>query len=279
MKIFDINNKEKFNFSCIYLWTNLINNKKYVGQAQNFYGRMQDYFSGQESNRVIGKAILKYGIENFEITILEKEIALDSLNEHEQYWMDYYQCFVPNGYNVCHIAGNTLGYKHTEEDKEKMSQIAKQRFIEHPELIKKGKDNHMYGKHLSEETKQKMSKSRIGNQNAKGKRWKLNDEQKERRRQTALGNKYCLGRELTAYHRQRIIESNKNRVLSKETIKKMSESHKGKATKKVRCVETGTIFDSVSEAAAFVGKYISGVIACCKGKQKTCGGYHWEYVK
>lgn len=110
MKIFDIDNKEKFNFSCIYLWTNLINNKKYVGQAQNFYGRMQDYFSGQENDRVIGKAILKYGIENFEITILEKEIALDSLNECEQYWMDYYQCFVPNGYNVCHIAGNTLGY-------------------------------------------------------------------------------------------------------------------------------------------------------------------------
>lgn len=65
----------------------------------------------------------------------------------------------------------------------------------------------------------------------------------------------------------------------KKQLKKMSESHKGKATKKVRCVETGAIFDSVSEAAAFVGKYISGVIACCKGKQKTCGGYHWEYVK
>lgn len=137
----------------------------------------------------------------------------------------------------------------------------------------------MYGKHHSQETRQKMSNSRKGNQNAKGKHWKLNDEQKERRRQTALGNKYCLGRELTDYHRQRIIESNKNRVLSEETIKKMSESHKGKATKKVRCVETGVVFDSVTEAAMFVDKNISNIIACCKGKQKTCGGYHWEYVK
>ena len=42
------------------------------------------------------------------------------------------------------------------------------RFKEHPELIKKGKDNNMYGKHHSKETKRKMSESRMGNQNAKG---------------------------------------------------------------------------------------------------------------
>lgn len=278
MKIFDVNDKDKFSFNCIYLWTNLINDKKYVGQAQNFYNRMQDYLHGKDKDRVIGKAILKYGIENFEITILEQQFALDKLNEREQYWMDYYQCFVPNGYNVCHTAGNTLGYHHTYEDKEKMSKIAKQRFVNHPELIKKGKDSPMYGRHLSEETKRKMSNSRKGNQNAKGKRWKLNAQQRERRRQTALGNTYCLGRKLTAYHRQRIIESNKTRVLSEDTIKKMSESHKGKATKKVRCIETDMIFNSISEAAIFVGKSITGIIACCKGKQKTCAGYHWEYV-
>lgn len=59
----------------------------------------------------------------------------------------------------------------------------------------------------------------------------------------------------------------------------MSESHKGKTTKKVRCVESDIIFNSVSEASTFVGKNISGIIACFKGKQKTCGGYHWEYIK
>ena len=28
MKLYEINNTKKYKFSCIYLWTNLINNKK-----------------------------------------------------------------------------------------------------------------------------------------------------------------------------------------------------------------------------------------------------------
>ena len=278
MKIEEINNKAEFSFSAIYLWTNLINNKKYVGQAQNFYDRMQDYASGQEDDRVIGKAMLKYGIENFEVTVLEKEIQADKLNEYEQYWMDYYQCFVPNGYNVCRFAGNTKGYQHTEEDKEKMSQIAKQRFKGHPELIKRGTDNHMYGKHHSEETKQKMSESRMGNQNAKGCTWKMKQETKDKISASLKGKQNCLGRKLSQETKNKIAESNRNKIVSEETRRKISEANKGKTAKPVRCIETGVIFNSVSEAGEFIGRCISGIIACCAGRQDTCGGYHWEYV-
>lgn len=278
MKIEEINSKADFSFSAIYLWTNLINNKKYVGQAQNFYERMQDYTSGQEDDRVIGKAILKYGIENFEVTILEKEIQTDRLNEHEQYWMNYYQCFVPNGYNVCHIAGNTTGYRHTEEDKSRMSEIAKQRFKEHPELIKKGKDNNMYGKHHSQETKRKMSESRMGNQNAKGCTWKMKQETKDKISASLKGKQNCLGRKLSQETRNKIAKANRNKIVSEETKKKISKANKGKATKPVRCVETGVVFNSVSEAGEFIGRSVSGIVACCAGKQNTCGSYHWEYV-
>ena len=45
---------------------------------------------------------------------------------------------------------------------------------------------------------------------------------------------------------------------------------------KVRCVETGEIFPSFVDAAKFVNKHKSGISACIRGKQKTCGGYHWE---
>ena len=49
--------------------------------------------------------------------------------------------------------------------------------------------------------------------------------------------------------------------------------------KKVRCVETGEIFDSQHDVALFLGhKSDSNISNCLNGKQKTCGGYHWERV-
>lgn len=51
-------------------------------------------------------------------------------------------------------------------------------------------------------------------------------------------------------------------------------------SKKVICVETGEIFNSILEASRSVGKKSSSLIsACCRGKSKTAYGYHWEYYK
>lgn len=49
------------------------------------------------------------------------------------------------------------------------------------------------------------------------------------------------------------------------------------SSKRVLCVETKQIFNSAAEAMDFIG--IRGVDACCRGKQKTAGGYHWKYVE
>ena len=83
MKIEDINKEDTF--SCIYLWRNLINYKVYVGQAQNFYRRMTEYIKGNEDERLIGRAINKYGLDNFEIIILEKDLPFEKLAEREMY--------------------------------------------------------------------------------------------------------------------------------------------------------------------------------------------------
>ena len=48
-------------------------------------------------------------------------------------------------------------------------------------------------------------------------------------------------------------------------------------SKKVICLETKQVFDSIQEANAWA-KVKTGVADCCKGKQKTAGGYHWQYV-
>ena len=52
--------------------------------------------------------------------------------------------------------------------------------------------------------------------------------------------------------------------------------------KKVRCIETGQVFDSIVEAATWLGLSYKGAVgnigACCKGTWKTAYGYSWEYV-
>ena len=71
MNIKDINSKKSYDFSCIYLWTNLVNGKHYVGQTQNFYSRMCQY-NKTHGNKYLKNAISKYTLENFEIEVLEK---------------------------------------------------------------------------------------------------------------------------------------------------------------------------------------------------------------
>lgn len=81
-------------FSCIYLWTNEINGKHYVGQTQCFYNRMMDYKNGK-ATPYLNNAMKKYGIENFSIEIIEK-CCIEALDEREQYWMDYYESYIPS---------------------------------------------------------------------------------------------------------------------------------------------------------------------------------------
>ena len=52
---------------------------------------------------------------------------------------------------------------------------------------------------------------------------------------------------------------------------------KNPRARKVRCIETGQVFDSIKEAQEWLGK--GNIRACCKGRSKTAGGYHWEYVE
>ncbi len=49
---------------------------------------------------------------------------------------------------------------------------------------------------------------------------------------------------------------------------------------KVRCIETGQIFESQKAVAEFLNhKSTSNISQHLNGKQKTCGGYHWEKIE
>ena len=49
-------------------------------------------------------------------------------------------------------------------------------------------------------------------------------------------------------------------------------------TRKVLCVETKEVFNSIKEASEKYGLWTTLIFKCCKGTQKTTGGYHWEYA-
>lgn len=57
--------------------------------------------------------------------------------------------------------------------------------------------------------------------------------------------------------------------------KRSAEKH----CKRVRCIETNIIYESLRSAADQTGVDISSISRCCNGKRKTCGGFHWEFIE
>ena len=79
----------------IYITTNLINGKQYIGQHQ---GYSNDKYLGSGVNLI--KAIKKYGKENFKREILEF-CKKEELDLKEQYWIKYYNAYEnENFYNL-----------------------------------------------------------------------------------------------------------------------------------------------------------------------------------
>ena len=118
----------------IYKWTNKKNCKKYVGQTIHPRKRYLQHLRGERADsQIIDRAILKYGPENFDYTVLltihadtreelrrlldEAEIASIRLEQ------SYYKTGL--GYNMT-LGGMTRGsYTHTDETKIKLSRLKK----------------------------------------------------------------------------------------------------------------------------------------------------------
>jgi group I intron endonuclease len=96
--------------SGIYLITNKINGKKYIGQSLNIEQRWRTYRAHRArktSCRLISKAIQKYGIENFDFSIIEivdqdNLFITTILNEREKFWIKELNTIVDHkkGYNL-----------------------------------------------------------------------------------------------------------------------------------------------------------------------------------
>ena len=80
--------------------------------------------------------------------------------------------------------------------------------------------------------------------------------------------------------KRKLSEKNKGQVFSEERNKKVSASTfggKNHRARKVKCIETGEIFEYILKA---VKKYpkASKIAEVCNGTRKTAGGLHWEWA-
>lgn len=117
-------------FSSVYVITNSLNNKKYVGQSVNvekrWYTHKNNSKKSELSNIYLYNSMNKYGIENFKFEVIEKDILISDVNEREMYWIKELNTLKPNGYNLTEGGEGTKGYIMSEKTKSLISEKRKE---------------------------------------------------------------------------------------------------------------------------------------------------------
>lgn len=232
----------------IYRIVNKLNGKSYVGSAVNITRRWGEHRSMLRHNKHhsphLQNAWNKYGEESFEFDLILEIKEKENLIPWEQIWLDV----LNPEYNVCKVAGSTLGRKHSTETKLKIGAAGK-------------------GKAHSEQTKAKISAI------LKGKSKIFSDEHKSKIGAAQKGNTKALGYKHSEEARAKMSAAQKGKVLSEETKAKMRVA---KQTKVRATREDGLIiyFDSFKDAdsSGFIRQNIR--IAIKKGRKYK--GFLWE---
>lgn len=161
-------------YGYIYITTNLINGKKYIGQHKS--PSFDKSYKG--SGKIIKYAFEKYGWDNFKTEILEECTSEESLNQRERFWIKEYNATEsPEFYN---LSNGGAGFGGLSGDKNPAKREDVQQKMRGPRPSMMGKNNPNYGglseiniKHLKES--RKRNKTFVGDKNPMyGKRGKAN---------------------------------------------------------------------------------------------------------
>ena len=219
--------------SGIYKIENLVNGYNYIGSAKNLSNRWgnhrRDLIRGIHTNKHLQNAWKLYGQNNFRFVVIE-ECEVHNLLEREQFFIDT----VKPEYNICAIAGNSTGIKHTDAARRNMS-------IAHKNQISWNK-----GKKLSEETKAKMSIAHKGKPPSLATRqavslanrgkiaWNRGKKTPENTRKKLSIS--LVGHKISEETRRKISASLMGHTVTTITRKKLSINHKGGRLSHVACL-------------------------------------------
>ena len=206
--------------------------KIYIGQSVNIKKRWNQYQNIQKTGmgRHIYNSLKKYSPKNHIFEIIE-ECLIEQLNEREIYWIDFYNS-LNEGMNL-NNGGGSNG-KHTEETKNIIRLKAT-------------------GRKLSQEVKQKISQSK-------------------------MGNKYNLGRIHSEEVKQSLQYKNRKKgEITPERNKKIKE----KLQKPIIQYDLKNNFIkewvSQTEASQILNINQPSISNCLKNLSKTSGGFIWKF--
>ena len=171
-------------FGVVYLILNKVNGKPYVGQTTRpLDRRFLEHATCKKT--IIGKAIQKYGRENFYCGVIKTCASKTEMDTWEKFLIILLKTKVPYGYNITDGGEGTIGYICTDETRAKKSAALKGRpkSAEHRANLsvaqkgrplaattcanmseaQRGEKNHNYGRPLPSETCSKIAAANRGN--------------------------------------------------------------------------------------------------------------------
>lgn len=230
---------------------------------------------GYDYNLHFSNAIKKYGWDNFLHDVLFEGLTKEEAEQKEIELIAHYDSTNPKkGYNHS-LGGNSLG-KHSEKTKQLISQKNK-------------------GKIRDEEFKKKLSEAHLGKPKSESMRHKLSEyhsipvvciETKEVYKSATIAGKElgidnstisacCRGvaKEAGGFHWMLADE------YTEEKANEVLEKTKNNNHRRVICVDTQKVYDTIRDAAKDVGVNDSEISACCRGINISAGQKRWLYLE
>jgi len=226
--------------SCgIYKIENKINHMIYIGQSIDIENRFSQHRTNK-NDYDIHVALREFGIDNFTFDIIEL-CNENKLNEREIYWISYYKCQKPNGYNC--TPGGTGWNPAVEASKIKVGQYDLEgNFIKEFESISEAERQTKAG-HISDVLDKENKKS---------------------------GESMWLSLKNREFFPVKINKWEDHRSQRKQAIYQLDKNTE----------EIIAEFDSAKDAAMALGLTSSThIVGVLNGKRKTCGGYKWRRKK
>lgn len=250
-------------FGIIYCATNKVNGKRYVGQTGATLNKRKSRHK-QDSvkrNNVFCNAFKKYGMDGFEWRIITSCVSQEHLDEVEKYYIKIWNLQDrERGYNLAEGGRVNRGAKRTKAQNDANSKRVKEAFADgRLKSWNKGKTG------LIALNKKSVKCVETG---------VIYESLKEAAKAT---NSLPASISSVVTGRRESCQGLHWEFIDKETKKFINTTTYNKRA--VRCVETEVIYKSGMEASRLTGVHGGAISAVCNGKQATCGGFHWEFVK